>query len=319
MSFLKKMLGLVPKPLPSTENVLRMAAESAETGINKKTFRLLNRLKANGATAKGIDYYRACYFLARRQRTAAVQAVKEELRYHPEHSEATALLESLQPDNSSAGEASDLFHVARAYTMMGEARLQSLHQHAIALCEQDVPGQFVECGVAAGGSSALLAGVISRFSKRDRLLYAFDTFEGMPEPGKWDLHNGQSADESGWGQGTCAAPESSLMKAVMELGAEKHVRPVKGLFADTLPLFRDEIGTIALLHVDGDWYQSTMDVLDNYYDLVVPGGIIQIDDYGYWQGCQKALETFERKRGIQLKLTSIDETGVWLEKCHQTE
>ncbi len=318
MSFLKKMLGLGPKPLPNTEEVLREAAESVEAGISKKTFRRLNQLKASGTSARGIDYYRARYFQDRRQAAAAIQAAKEELRYHPGHPEALALLESLQPNNptETGKEADDLFRVARAYTMVGEARLQSLHHHATTLCTQDVPGHFVECGVAAGGSSALLAGVISRHSKRERLLYAFDTFEGMPEPGEWDSHNGQPADESGWGQGTCAAPESSLLRAAEELGAADLVRPVKGLFADTLPAHRDQIDSIALLHVDGDWYQSTLDILENCYDLVAPGGIIQIDDYGYWQGCQKAVGTFERAQGIQFELTPIDATGVWLKKGH---
>jgi hypothetical protein len=317
MSFLNKLLGLEAGELPGVEVVLQLAAASADAGISKKTFRQLNQFKANGATSQGIDFYRAHYFLNRKQTAAAIQALKEELRYHPGHPEARALLESLQPGQPASGSADDsddLLRVARDYTMVGEARLRSLYQHAKTLCEQDIPGHFVECGVAAGGTSALLAGVINRHSQRDRLLFAFDTFEGMPEPGKWDSHDGQPANESGWGQGTCAAPETSLMKAAAELDATEYVRPVKGLFADTLPAHRDEVGAIALLHVDGDWYQSTLDILENFYEMVSPGGIIQIDDYGYWEGCRKAVKEFEQKRGFQLDLIPIDGTGVWLEK-----
>jgi hypothetical protein len=317
MSFLNKLLGLEAGELPGVEVVLQLAAASADAGISKKTFRQLNQFKANGATSQGIDFYRAHYFLNRKQTAAAIQALKEELRYHPGHPEARALLESLQPGQPASGSADDsddLLRVARDYTMVGEARLRSLYQHAKTLCEQDVPGHFVECGVAAGGTSALLAGIIHRHSRRDRLLYAFDTFEGMPEPGKWDSHDGQPANESGWGKGTCAAPETSLMKAAAELDATEYVRPVKGLFADTLPAHRKAVGAIALLHVDGDWYQSTLDILENFYEMVSPGGIIQIDDYGYWEGCRKAVKEFEQKRGFQLDLIPIDGTGVWLEK-----
>lgn len=319
MSFLNKLLGLKAGELPEVEVVLQQAAASADAGISKKVFRQLNQFKANGAHTQGIDFYRAHYFLSRKQTAAAIQAAKEELRYHPNHSEALALLESLQLGPSAgdgADDSDDLLRVARAYTMVGEKRLRSLYQHAKTLCEQDIPGHFVECGVAAGGTSALLAGVISRHSQRDRLLFAFDTFEGMPEPGKWDAHDGQPANDSGWGKGTCAAPETSLMKAAAELNAAEYVRPVKGLFADTLPAHREAVGVIALLHVDGDWYQSTLDILENFYELVSPGGIIQIDDYGYWEGCRKAVKTFEQNSRLQLEPTPIDGTGVWLKKCH---
>ena len=317
MSFLNKLLSLEAKELPEVEVVLQQAAASADAGISKKVFRQLNQFKANGAPTQGIDFYRALYFLSRKQTAAAIQAAKEELRYHPNHSEALALLESLQPGPSAGDgtdDSDDLLRVARAYTMVGEKRLRSLYQHAKTLCEQDIPGHFVECGVAAGGTSALLAGVISRHSQRDRLLFAFDTFEGMPEPGKWDAHDGQPANDSGWGKGTCAAPETSLMKAAAELDATEYVRPVKGLFADTLPAHRDEVSAIALLHVDGDWYQSTLDILENLYELVSPGGIIQIDDYGYWEGCRKAVEEFEQRSGLKLEKNPVDETGIWLRK-----
>jgi len=107
-----------------------------------------------------------------------------------------------------------------------------------------------------------------------------------------------------------------LMKAAAELDATEYVRPVKGLFADTLPAHRDEVGAIALLHVDGDWYQSTLDILENFYELVSPGGIIQIDDYGYWEGCKKAVKKFEQNSKLKLEPIPIDGTGVWLKKSH---
>ena len=109
-------------------------------------------MKASGASAQGIDFYRAHYFLSRKQTAAAIQATKEELRYHPNHSETLALLESLQPGPSAGDGAYDSdgrLRVARAYTIVGEKRLRSLYQHAKTLCEQDIPGHFVECGAAA--------------------------------------------------------------------------------------------------------------------------------------------------------------------------
>ncbi len=174
------------------------------------------------------------------------------------------------------------------YTMLSEARLYSLFCHAKEICVQNRPGNFVECGVAAGGSSALLACVIKKHSRRPRRLFSFDSFEGMPAPTAEDRHQGQAAEATGWGTGTCSAPESSLRRICTELGVWDIVTPVSGYFQDTLPGMRDKIGMIALLHLDGDWYESTRAILNNLYDRVLDDGFLQVDDYGHWEGCRKA-------------------------------
>jgi hypothetical protein len=65
---------------------------------------------------------------------------------------------------------------------------------------------------------------------------------------------------------------------------------IKGRFQDTLQ--RTDTGPIALLHLDGDWYESTKSCLDQLYDRVSPGGVVQIDDWGYWAGARKANSEF---------------------------
>jgi hypothetical protein len=67
---------------------------------------------------------------------------------------------------------------------------------------------------------------------------------------------------------------------------------VKGWFEDTLFASKGEIGSIALLHVDCDWYESVRLVLAELYDQIVPGGVIAIDDYYAWLGCRKAVDEF---------------------------
>ena len=89
---------------------------------------------------------------------------------------------------------------------------------------------------------------------------------------------------------------------------------MKGLFADTLPAKREEVGPISLLHLDGDWYESTRDILLNLYDVVLVGGYLQADDYGYWEGCRRAIEEFEAERGLRFEKRPVDATGVWFLK-----
>jgi glycosyltransferase involved in cell wall biosynthesis/predicted O-methyltransferase YrrM len=213
-----------------------------------------------------------------------------------------------------------IINAVRPYTLLSEARLFSLYSLAKQICLEDVPGNFVECGSYKGGSAALLAVVIQRYSSRPRLVYACDTFEGMPEPTEFDRHNGISANLTGFGVGTLKAPISENLDSICQfLKVNDIVVPVKGLFAQTLPQYKSEIGNIALLHADGDWYESTMDIFNMLYESVVPNGIIQVDDYGHWEGCKKALHEFEHLRKERFLLHQIDYTGVWFKKLERNE
>ena len=82
---------------------------------------------------------------------------------------------------------------------------------------------------------------------------------------------------------------------------------MRGLFQKTLPT--TEISKIALLHIDGDWYESVRACLENLYDKVTPGGFIQFDDYGYWKGARKAVDEFLENRHIEAPLRRVDYSG----------
>jgi len=214
----------------------------------------------------------------------------------------------------------EIINAVRPYTLLSEARLFSLYSLAKQICLEDVPGNFVECGSYKGGSAALLAVVIQRYSLRPRLLYACDTFEGMPEPTEFDRHNGVSANLTGFGVGTLKAPITENLDSICQfLKVKDIVVPVKGLFAQTLPQYKSEIDNIALLHADGYWYESTMDIFNTLYESVVPNGIIQVDDYGHWEGCKKAVHEFEHLRKERFALHQIDYTGVWFKKLESNE
>jgi predicted O-methyltransferase YrrM len=205
--------------------------------------------------------------------------------------------------------------IVRPYTLLSESRLFSLYCLAKQICVEDLPGNFVECGTCKGGSAALLAFVIKHYSRRPRVLYAFDTFEGMPAPSEIDRHQGIPANLTGFGEGTLKAPISENLDKICELLQVRNlVVPVKGLFVQTLPQYQSVIGSIAFLHADGDWYDSTMDIFNTLYDSVIPNGFIQVDDYGHWEGCKQALHDFERMKGESFALQIIDETGVWFQK-----
>lgn len=279
-----------------------------------EAFRTLNEAKALKSGVVGLDYLRALVFMRMGRREDAHMAVLEELQYDPNNADARTLLAKLEPYAAAPviqdEEFSRVLAVVRPYTMLPEERLYALYSQARQLCEDNTPGNFVECGVARGGSSALLAYVIRRYSRQPRKMLCFDSFEGMPEPDAVDTHRGIAANATGWGTGTCAAPETSVIEVAAKLGVADLIVPVQGYFEQTVPAMRDRVGMIALLHVDADWYASTKIVLEQLYDRVSTGGRIQIDDYGFWEGCRQAVEEFQSSRNIHFDIERVDGSAV---------
>ncbi len=227
----------------------------------------------------------------------------------------TIIQSSKSSRQTSPADFEKILSIVRPYTLLSESRLFSLYYLAKQICVENLPGNFVECGTCKGGSAALLAFAIKHYSQIPRVLYAFDTFEGMPAPTEIDQHQGIPANLTGFGEGTLKAPISENLDKICELLQVRDiVVPVKGLFAQTLPKYKSAIGSIAFLHADGDWYESTMDIFNTLYDSVIPKGFIQVDDYGHWEGCKQALHDFEMMKGESFSLHIIDETGVWFQK-----
>jgi len=287
-----------------------------ETNQVAAAFKLLNEAKALKQPIMGLDYLRAKCFFQGGSIPATIQALYEELRYFPAHHQAEDFLHQLLNQYPLVGEIQDpefqqIYRLIRPYTMLSEARLYSLFTLIKKVCLENIPGNFVECGVAAGGSTALVAAVIKRYTKQPRWVYAFDCFDGMPAPTEQDKCRGLSPDSIGWGTGTCSATKASVKEICNQLGVGNLVQLVKGYFQDTLPKMRDAVGMIALLHMDGDWYESTKTVISHLYQRISQHGFVQVDDYGFWDGCRQAIHEFEAENDLRFHLHPIDGTGVW--------
>lgn len=305
----------------TTQTLLSKAIQNFEAGALDDAFNTLIEVKRRRTPLQYVDYLRAVYFIRKNKLGDAREALKEELRYFPDNRAASLLLQELQKGNAIGEPRSELdpefakvLSTVGPYTMVPVNRLFSLYTLAKELCLRDLPGDFVECGVAAGGSSALLAYTIKTYSKRERCLYACDSFEGMPSPTERDTHQGVMAEATGWGSGTCSATVDSLFEVCGKLGVSHLVKPIKGYFEETLSPLRNQIKAIAFLHMDGDWYESTRTILSNLYDLTLSGGFIQVDDYDYWDGCRKALHEFKSERNLEIRFNTIQDGGVWFQK-----
>ncbi|MFC7470447.1 TylF/MycF/NovP-related O-methyltransferase [Actinomadura keratinilytica] len=80
---------------------------------------------------------------------------------------------------------------------------------------------------------------------------------------------------------------------------------VQGLVEKTVPAEAPE--QISVLRLDTDWYASTRHELEHLYPRLVSGGVLLIDDYGYWQGSRRAVDEFLEATGERLLLLRMDE------------
>ncbi len=164
------------------------------------------------------------------------------------------------------------------------------------------PGCVVECGVWRGGMSAGIASVLGD----DRRYFLFDSFEGLPPAKSID---GEAA--LAWQKNTtsatyydnCKAPAEYAQRA-MTLAGARSFQLIKGWFNDTVRSFVPP-EPIALLRLDGDWYESTHVCLEALFQYVCPGGLIIIDDYYTWDGCSRALHDFLSSRGLPDRIRSF--------------
>jgi predicted O-methyltransferase YrrM len=197
------------------------------------------------------------------------------------------------------------------YSTLSEERLYTLFRLAKSICEKNVLGNFVECGSAGGGSSALLAYVIRRYSRTPRKVFVFSFFCGFPQPTRDGPHGGLPAGLCGRGASACSTPESSVREACALLGIGEVPTTVKGYLDETLPNMHNWVGMIALLHLNADGYQSTSTILNTLWDRLSNDAILQVDRYGWREGCSKALHEFEAEQNVKFDINPIHDTAVW--------
>jgi O-methyltransferase len=163
-----------------------------------------------------------------------------------------------------------------------------------------VKGCVIECGVWRGGMSAGIAEVLGP----ERKYFLFDSFEGLPQVTDEDGSNAQA-----WQQDTasptyydnCSAPIDFAERAMKLSGAPSY-ELVKGWFNETLVAFTPP-APIAILRLDGDWYESTLVALEALFKHVAPGGVVIVDDYHTWDGCSRAVHDFLSRHQLTARVS----------------
>lgn len=203
---------------------------------------------------------------------------------------------------------------ARPYTMTSPQRIQALILATRYIARRRLAGAFVECGVWRGGSMFAAARTLLEVEGAHRELYLYDTYAGMPPPDIVDIRrkDGQAAAdlmEDPRDDRTRAFATLETVKGTMDLSGydKEKMHFVIGKVEDTIPNVAPE--RIALLRLDTDWYSSTLHELQHLYSRLVHGGVLIIDDYGWWEGARKAVDEYFAEHAEPPLLNVIDETG----------
>jgi hypothetical protein len=195
-----------------------------------------------------------------------------------------------------------------AETMIGMVRLDCIQHCVEAVLSDKIPGDVMEAGVWRGGAVILMRGILAVHGDGSRRVWVADSFEGLPPPDESSFSQDLVSDLSVHEE---LAVSLEQVKANFERYGllDDRVQFLKGWFKDTLP--NAPIEQLSVLRLDGDYYESTIQILEALYHKVTPGGFVIVDDYLHLETCQQAVDDFRTAFGIEDEILKVDWNSVY--------
>ena len=185
------------------------------------------------------------------------------------------------------------------YAMMGRGRLLNFYASIVEVSRNEIPGEILELGVWRGGGM-MLASAVNMESDIKRGIHCFDAFDNIKE------YNAADAFLS--------VKEQDVRNWFQQLGVmNEYVHFHVGLFKDTVPLWNPE-KKIAVLRIDGNFYDSYQDAMYYLYGSVSVGGIIIFDDVISHPSVAQFWNDFKNEQGLEITLNQIDAQSAWFRK-----
>lgn len=198
-----------------------------------------------------------------------------------------------------------------AHSMIGAKRMANVRHLTETVIQEEIPGDLIETGVWRGGACIMMRGVLAAYGVTDRRVWLADSFSGLPAP---DIQNYPRDQSSKFHE----YPELIVSEEIVRENFRKYdllddlVRFIPGWFKDTL--HKAPIESIALLRLDGDMYESTIQALQALYPKVSHLGFVIIDDYHCVPQCKEAVHDFFGTLRETPKIQEIDGVGVYWRK-----
>jgi hypothetical protein len=204
-------------------------------------------------------------------------------------------------------------------SMVSDERLFNTLLSCKYVIQNNIPGDFVECGVWRGGNSLIAAAMFDLYCQRERKIYLFDTFAGMTKPTDDDklfdstekaivkYTKEQANDHNKWCYASLEDVRLSFQNRKL---LNSSVKFIKGDVSLSLHVEENLPKDVSVLRLDTDWYESTKVEMEILYPLLGRGGVFIVDDYGHWSGAKKAVDEYFQHCGTTMPFMQyIDYTG----------
>ena len=198
-------------------------------------------------------------------------------------------------------------------TLLPWTALEHLHFAIKDTINRGVEGDFIETGVWRGGACILAKSIYNEIAK-DRKVYVADSFEGLPKP---DGTYQQDANDRHYLDDMLKVSLETVKNSFEQFDLiDDKIIFVKGWFKDTMPGL--DIEKISILRLDGDMYESTIQVLSALYHKLSSGGYCIVDDYHH-ASCRQAVSDFRHQNNITEQIHKVDndpnnEVHYWIKK-----
>jgi O-methyltransferase len=202
---------------------------------------------------------------------------------------------------------------ARADSMIGLRRMDNIRHCVETVIKDGVPGDLIETGVWRGGASIFMRGVLKAYGDTTRTVWVADSFQGLPPPdaARYPADTGDTLYKMG---GLAVGVEQVKHNFDRYGLLDDQVKFLVGWFKDTLATAPVE--QLAVMRLDGDMYESTIQAIEPLYPKLSPGGFCIIDDFGsHASQAGKAIEDYRKAHGITEEIIDIDGFGAYWRKA----
>ena len=198
--------------------------------------------------------------------------------------------------------------------MTGPHRMYALVKCLENVVENNIEGDFVECGVWRGGNLILSQKIFDKHSSNKKV-YGYDTFSGMTEPSSNDVDfrldfaetlmkktNKIDNKKNIW----AFVSKEKVLFNISKFFKKHNIKLIEGDVRETLLVNENLPSKISILRIDTDWYDSTKVELEILFPLLQKKGFLIIDDYGHFMGAKKAVDEYFEKNNIKPYLHIVD-------------
>jgi len=194
-----------------------------------------------------------------------------------------------------------------AQTMVGIKRLENVQRCIESVLQDQIRGDLIEAGVWRGGVAIFMRAMLMVYGDPTRQVFAADSFQGLPKPDA--QHYPEDAGDDLHSFRALAVSLEEVKRNFSLYGLlDDRVTFLEGWFRDTLPTVRDR--KWAVIRLDGDMYESTMDTLQSLYPSLSVGGYVIVDDYAR-EPCRAAVQAFRQEHGVDEPIEEADWTAVF--------